>query len=331
MSAQVDTHAERRDVISQRLLRHRSRNRRLAPARMDAAAFSEIEAFPRAVLKHHYPRFPCTATSPRSEPTSMAQLTFLSEAPPASRSQSPALEAEWMTSAVNWRSSFSSFLIAHAPDGWCGRTSPASCRRTEDGTLVPSSEGWSNSGMGSPTESWTLSTSEFHSAAVACSLSDILETGDVPRRFYLSATACRGILRRAEKRGKSLPPSLPALLVAQPTTAPGITLPKRPLLAGILRQDRQDGGLSPIPFALKALTQARMERGGERRWCRWLHGRRSETRSIYETAPHDTLTGKNTIRRKPSASPPRITAPTHRTYPRRFVPARIAEAMPTAG
>jgi hypothetical protein len=37
-----------------------------------------------------------------------------------------------------------------------------------------------------------------------CSLSDILETGDVPQRFYLSALACAGILRRAEKRGKML-------------------------------------------------------------------------------------------------------------------------------
>jgi hypothetical protein len=62
-----------------------------------------------------------------------------------------------------------------------------------------------NSGTGSPTEYSTHSMPEFHSAAVACSLSDILETGDVPRRFYLSATACRGILRRAEKRGKTLP------------------------------------------------------------------------------------------------------------------------------
>jgi hypothetical protein len=53
---------------------------------------------------------------------------------------------------------------------------------------------------------------EFHSAAVASSLSDILETGDVPRRFYLSATACKGILRRAEKRGKELPKALQAAL-----------------------------------------------------------------------------------------------------------------------
>jgi hypothetical protein len=134
----------------------------------------------------------------------MAQLTFLSEEPPANRSQSPALEADWLTSVATWRSNISALLIAHAPDGWCGRTSPASCRLTEDGTLEPSSEGWRNSGMGGPTEFLTLSSSEFHSAAVACSLSDILETGDVPQRYYLSATACRGILRRAEKRGKQL-------------------------------------------------------------------------------------------------------------------------------
>jgi hypothetical protein len=72
--------------------------------------------------------------------------------------------------------------------------------------------GLRNSGIMDATELWTLNTSEFHSAAVACSLSDILETGDVPRRFYLSATACRGILRRAEKRGRLLPPALEAAL-----------------------------------------------------------------------------------------------------------------------
>jgi len=66
--------------------------------------------------------------------------------------------------------------------------------------------------MGGLTESWTLSTSEFHSAAAASSLSDILEVGDVPQRFYLSPKACSGILRRAEKRGKELPEALAAAL-----------------------------------------------------------------------------------------------------------------------
>jgi len=62
--------------------------------------------------------------------------------------------------------------------------------------------------MGSHTEFLTLSTSEWPNAAAVCSLSDTLETGDLPQRFFLSATACAGILRRAEKRGKVLPPAL---------------------------------------------------------------------------------------------------------------------------
>ncbi len=108
----------------------------------------------------------------------------------------------------------------------CGRTSPESCRSTTDGRLEPSSGCWSNSGMGSPTEFWTLDISEYPSGAAASSLSDILETGDVPRRFYLSAKACRGILRRAGKRGKTLPESLEYALqkVAASLTPTGDTL-----------------------------------------------------------------------------------------------------------
>jgi hypothetical protein len=49
---------------------------------------------------------------------------------------------------------------------------------------------------------------------VVCSLSDILETGDVPQRYYLTAKACLGILRRAGKRGKLLPQALRLALEA---------------------------------------------------------------------------------------------------------------------
>jgi hypothetical protein len=62
--------------------------------------------------------------------------------------------------------------------------------------------------MGSPTEFLTLSISEWPNDADVCSLSDVLEAGEVPQRFFLSSTACRGILRRAEKRGKKLPEQL---------------------------------------------------------------------------------------------------------------------------
>ena len=68
--------------------------------------------------------------------------------------------------------------------------------------------------MGSHSEFMTLSTTEWPSAAAVCSLSDVLETGALPQRFFLSATACQGILRRAEKRGKVLPDSLKAALLS---------------------------------------------------------------------------------------------------------------------
>ena len=75
--------------------------------------------------------------------------------------------------------------------------------------------------MGSPTGFWTLNTSEHaaslmpsHSADAVCSLSDILETGAVPQRYFLTAKACQGILRRAEKRGKALPAVLNSALKA---------------------------------------------------------------------------------------------------------------------
>jgi len=59
---------------------------------------------------------------------------------------------------------------------------------------------------------WMRNSSEFRNGGVVSSLSEILETGIIDNRYYLSARACRGILRRAEKRGKALPEHLKAAL-----------------------------------------------------------------------------------------------------------------------
>ena len=74
--------------------------------------------------------------------------------------------------------------------------------------------------MLSPTAFWTLNSTEWPNAAAVCSLSDILETGDLPQRYFLSAKACRGILRRAAKRGKTLPEHLQAALEQAATQEP---------------------------------------------------------------------------------------------------------------
>lgn len=66
--------------------------------------------------------------------------------------------------------------------------------------------------MASPTECWTLSTSEFPSDAVASSLSDVLETRPDLHKYCLSPRAAVGILRRAARRERVLPDALASAL-----------------------------------------------------------------------------------------------------------------------
>ena len=66
------------------------------------------------------------------------------------------------------------------------------------------------------TELSTLNTGEFPSVGDECTLSQILED-NVPEKYYLSANACKGILRRSEQRGKKLPEILEKALTEQAT------------------------------------------------------------------------------------------------------------------
>ncbi len=145
----------------------------------------------------------------------------------ASPFRSPDCARAWLTHAGTSLSLFLESLIATVPNGSFGRTSPVCCRKTEDGRLAPYSEGWQNSGLGSPAELLTLNTCEWTgldglslSDEGVSSLSAILEIGAVPPRYYLSPRACRGILRRAEKRGKELPAALRQALEAATRTMP---------------------------------------------------------------------------------------------------------------
>ncbi len=150
---------------------------------------------------------------------------FSAEEHPANPSATPDSAKDWMTRVVNSCSPFVPLLHGIGPASCFGRTSPAYCHQTEDGTLVPSSGSWASSGMGSPTEFLTLSLCEWtatgvpsHSDGSVCSLSDVLETGEVPQRYFLSAKACAVILRRAELRGRALPEALRLALTQAATT-----------------------------------------------------------------------------------------------------------------
>ncbi len=89
---------------------------------------------------------------------------------------------------------------------------PSSHQGTDGATQV-----WFMGKSGQPHGgSWTPNTSEWPSegGGSLCSLQEVLESGELPTRYYLSPKACRGILVRAERRGKSLPPQLHQALLS---------------------------------------------------------------------------------------------------------------------
>lgn len=155
---------------------------------------------------------------------------FSSEEPPARVSASPEKEAAWTIRVLSWRGDFLTLLQSIARAGFFGRTCPASyqagaMRRQQiqeipanDGgkpqTLTPFLPRFANAGIVAPGRCWTLNTVEWRNGAGVCSLSDILETGKLPQRFFLTPKACRGILRRAARRGKELPETLRIALEA---------------------------------------------------------------------------------------------------------------------
>ena len=55
----------------------------------------------------------------------------------------------------------------------------------------------------------------FSSSDTVAGLTEVLWTGKIPLRYYLTGKACRGILRRAENRGKTLPGILRKALTEQ--------------------------------------------------------------------------------------------------------------------
>ena len=152
----------------------------------------------------------------------MNQLDFWSEELPVSPSPSPDYAKDLKTQEVTLPLPMLEFLTALDPSGSFGKTCQVSSVQTVEGTLVPSLGRWQNAGMGSHTGCLTLSISEFPSDADVCLLSDVLETGNLQQKFYLSPIACAGIIRRAEKRGKELPPILKEALhmVAQTEKSP---------------------------------------------------------------------------------------------------------------
>ena len=104
----------------------------------------------------------------------------------------------------------------------------------------------------------TLNTSECPKDVVASSLSQIL-VDSAPSRYYLSQTACLGILRRAEERGKELPWQLEqALRIQAGLDTPTGSLPETPS-AFAINQRREARDLRDKSVALTSSSGTEMQ------------------------------------------------------------------------
>ena len=152
----------------------------------------------------------------------MEQLTFWSEEPHVRDSALQENKAVSTIPEAPSASPIADFLRLCVPGGSCGKTSPVFSAQIKGMTSGRSSVKLMKSGILSRGECWTLNMCEWTDSLVpflkedgVSSLSDILETGDIPPRYYLSPTACRGVLRRAASRGRELPEVLRQALEAQ--------------------------------------------------------------------------------------------------------------------
>ena len=183
----------------------------------EPVAYAEIEPFPKAVLKHHYPNVPDLGDMTKvnwkeyhhaadvvvgGSPCQAFSIAGLRKALDDPRGQ---LMLEYLRAC------------AEIDPEWIVWENVPGVLSAEHGLSSRSLKPWPNSGLmgGVHGECWTLSSSVWPSGASVCSLSSTLETGGVPRRYFLSARACAGIIRRAERRGKALPRELREALETQ--------------------------------------------------------------------------------------------------------------------
>lgn len=184
---------------------------------------AEIDPFARKVLRRHLSEVHNLGDVAGIGSDQVARLeelwTCSSGVRPANRSRSTVSEAAWRMSVASWPSSSFASLANAARDGLSGKTWQECSRSTEEGHLAPCSGGWSNAGMGSPTGSWTLASSEFPSDAVASSLSDIMEgTLEVPSSYFLTPQQLSRMGDRITRYGGKMPPELAPLFGAGPGT-----------------------------------------------------------------------------------------------------------------
>ena len=136
-----------------------------------------------------------------------------------------------------------------------------------------------------------LNTSECPKDAVECSLWQILQA-TAPSRYSLSQTACLGILRRAECRGKSLPPLLEAALRMQAGLDPPAPISGE-AKAYHINQRNEGIDLDGVSGALMATQNLQMQtfitnpgssQSGPQKQIAFAANQRDEVRDLHDVA-----------------------------------------------
>ena len=165
------------------------------------------------------------------------------------------------------------FSVLFPPDAPRARTFESSSKKSHGSSAVPFMSLDLTPGAGnllgesywelcSPSlgGSSTRNTGESPREERGSTLSQILEE-DPPKKYYLTATACKGILRRAEERGKPLPPQLQAALEMQSGQKPVCEMePGHDALGAYHINQRNEGiDLGHVSGALMATQNMQMQ------------------------------------------------------------------------
>lgn len=137
------------------------------------------------------------------------------------------------------------------------------------------------------TYSLTLNTGEKPRKNNPSWLSEVLEE-NAEERYSLSAKACQGILNRAERRGKELPPELKAALEAQAKTEPSVckeTESTELTPQGVTEPDGAGGGSYTLNTIDRPAVLSFQEREGKPGGAKEYSYRMSEP----EPCPHSTI------------------------------------------
>lgn len=193
-------------------------------------AFSEIEPFPCAVLKARWPHVPnlgdcrnihykegelyVEQDGNKTKNIKCGHIDLAIGGFPC-QSFSQAGQRAGLEGPADLFENTSDCYRKSDPIGWFTKMFPECSVQTMDETFATYSSALMTAGIAAAGVcltfnmcEWTAFPGRYRRDEGVSSLSDILVRGNVPLKYYLTATACRGIINRGEKRGKALPPEL---------------------------------------------------------------------------------------------------------------------------